>query len=305
MDSLVVSPEPQDIPDQRQNTRGFRAAVVVSLLLHLLVIFGVVTVRFEIAPATAVVGARPAIVLTLRQRIPRSQIVLEDGAALAQTLSPALKRTNAGPVSPPPLTTNRADESRKTTSPVPTDTTPVFDENRIAQSIANYMATYRPPQQDAGSDKCPLYRRRNLTDDCPQEPNDLGNQQLEMAKNLNELFTSYVTGHARNARVTQGLLAEMDRLRPLMSSKNPVLAQVARASYYDSEDRYFYLTGGHKNMQLIHSAEERAEADSISFSIGAIIAGIQMLTGTTPAAEAKPYSPLAKPPSPPAAEAQH
>jgi len=250
-------------------------AVVVSLLLHMLVIFGVVAVRFETTPEpTATVASHP-FALTFRQRIPPNQDMQGDGATPAQTLNPVLKSNNSGSASasplartddPKPRTPRNTDEPLKTSSPVPTDTAPVLDETKIAQSIANYMATYRPQQQD--NDPCPRYRQRDNNDNCPQESDGRGNQQSEMAKNINELFSSHVTGQTRNARAAQEKLAEMDRLRPLMNDKNPALAQVARASYYAAEEKFYSLTGGHKKSQFIYSVEERAAADSISIGVG-------------------------------------
>lgn len=90
--------------------------------------------------------------------------------------------------------------------------------------------------------ECTRYRNRYQTEDCPQGTEARTERQEAIETNMKETFSSWVTGHDRNARISEELLDDMDSLRPLMETEG-LLGTLAAERYYFKREQYYYLNG--------------------------------------------------------------
>ncbi len=222
--------------------RRLRPAVAVSVLMHLALVVALARVAPTLpSPAdpdkrSIVVGI--AITSPQRRIVPPAPVTPANTPALPDPVDAAspdnvslASTTTPAPINDatPPLETGAGDEDEI-----------VLDMAALRNSINSHMTNYRRNLLGEEMEECHQYRDRYERWDCPEEGEVKSATQALIDEDMDDLFTDYVSGYARNARISTELLADMETLRPLMEDEG-VLGTLARERYYLKHEQYVYL----------------------------------------------------------------
>lgn len=225
-------------------SRGWRVALIISVLLHLLVLFALLqiragSVRMDIADA-------PQQLIRLSMRSPVA--VQREIASTSSPASPsAPAETITSIAESPELFAPVEQQVEVGTAPVtsPTPSLPqgqgTLTQDDIRASIAKFSADFKGQLTADWLSECQRYRERYSTRECPQQ----GQQDSSALDDGKQIATSVFAGITRADRhrgLTNSLLQQNETLANLVE-EGGVLGSLARERYYLNREYVFYLNG--------------------------------------------------------------
>jgi hypothetical protein len=215
--------------------RGFRPAFVISVLLHAGLLLALVQLN------------QPGLIPLPAPAVQQSMTVdLVSG-------NPQQRRSVAEAAPPSPIAEGvavpRGDPESATTAPSSSEevagTAPSIaplDSADLQAMISSVIRNEKGKLLEDWLAECTRYRNRYQTQDCPQGTEARTARQEAIEINMEATFSTWVTGHDRNARISEELLDDMDSLRPLMETEG-LLGTLAAERYYFKREQFYYLNG--------------------------------------------------------------
>jgi hypothetical protein len=249
------------IPEPERHDRGFRPAILTSLLLHgvMVLAFG----RAAFAPPQKVESApiidpvNISIVGSSPQR--RRALATRSANAARQPATPERLPVPA-PIRNPAPTPSEAIAVAEAVPPADsgagTQREPVLDMDSLQESISGYMATYRSEGLEQQLRECQQYRDRYARWDCPEGEEPLTETQARIEDSMEDTFRTWVYGYDLNIVRSEKLKTEMLALRPLME-KEGVMGEVARHAHLLRVAEYERLNPG-----------QRASGNNLTLGVG-------------------------------------
>jgi hypothetical protein len=118
--------------------------------------------------------------------------------------------------------------------------TPGIGAAEVNNSVTAYIATYKGSLTSDWLSACLQYQNEHGVKTClPGEDGKSATTQT-VKEATSQLFSSYVSGAAANARASKKLLGEMDAMRDLMNESS-VMGELARQRYQLAEANYCRL----------------------------------------------------------------
>lgn len=229
--------------------RGFRPAFVISVLLHA----GLLLALVQVNPLGQLPPPTPAVQQSMAVNVVSSNPQQRRSVAEAALPSPELPVAPA-PVTPPSSTAGEVVASRSepefaATAPSAAEEEagvepgiPPLDSAGLQAMISTVMRNEKGKLLEDWLEECTRYRNRYQTEECPQGNEVKTERQEAIEANMAATFSTWVTGHDRNARISEELLDDMDSLRPLMETEG-LLGALAAERYYLKREQFYYLNG--------------------------------------------------------------
>ena len=230
-----------DIPDAVEVERTPVLAIIASLLLH--VLLGLVFL--QLSPGNQMQPEAPqrtVITITLQEQEPPApaeeplspETVAEVALVADEEAIPS--GTPADEITPPAETPAPPQMPEQEVATAETEAgqqvTPGLSYNDVTAAVSSYMSTYRSNLNQDWVAVCQRYKVEHGVQDCPQ-----GQPDGAWSRSGNELIVESferINGKYQNQQTSRELLANMDRMRPLLNDDS-IVGELARQRYsYDS-----------------------------------------------------------------------
>ncbi len=129
---------------------------------------------------------------------------------------------------------------------------PELNTESVKNSVATYVATYKSTLTSDWLAECLRYQNEHGVKSCPPGAAGASEDTTTVAAATRQMFSTYVSGAASNARLSKQLISEMDTMRPYLDDDS-VMGELARQRYELAQGSYCAMNGGCRGASLTTS----------------------------------------------------